>query len=791
MPTSLRKDPTRPVHRIPTVLRTNVHVADLRFRITNRGGAGGVAGGGAGGGGAGGGAGRAQLSGAGDAKVKANENAPEDVVGGAVPQQPTHTRNRNRNRTTVQGKGEDSDAAVLVLSKCGKFYNLVSTSETEVIATNTETLQDPQRLQQALVSAAKAAVAEAETTRWMLTADLERIDTALAALPPAPGPGDKRASVRRTPTEISRRRLLQSREFLQQDVDDAQRNVGHALALFNHQEGQESSPALFTSVPPPKAAAAAAGVASAAPAPATLPAPPATTSSTRSGKAPAAALQRTEAPAARGWAMVRSWVTAMFKDHDKLSALVKQGAKAKSAIGDAVISHDAAALDAAALRFTTALNDAAADMSPRLAVANYKYDECVRAHRKQEPVAVAAVNACFEELANCITGKNCAAVKVGDECEVVDTTPRGYGLFVPARVTKVVVVGSNSADDGAVNGSDGRGSSASGSADAGGNVVGATTFEVACQQVSGNFSAESIHMHGTLQYTPMSGTLHRKDLYAHKAAFAAAPLPITLSARGKRRLRTEHLEELIPLEQVKAKMNATLATAQQLRGQKRSQCKTAKQKGGEPTTAAPRNGAPEDGDGTTDAPGRKELESVAATIKLCVEKVQAMDVAIATSKAKAAKRIVDAEAELVAAAAAAERATCGAAMQGAQLLKQPLSLRVSKGKNKGPAVATMSINVAAGDALYSTSTAKYVQVLFVMASEAHDELRVLSAAVASADPSGRAQVHGVSTKSVQRLIEKAAVKYNGDHRRVLDIARVTVGFQSFVGSVSKHVCMHM
>ena len=40
MPTSLRKDPTRPVHRIPTVLRTNVHVADLRLRITNRGGKG-------------------------------------------------------------------------------------------------------------------------------------------------------------------------------------------------------------------------------------------------------------------------------------------------------------------------------------------------------------------------------------------------------------------------------------------------------------------------------------------------------------------------------------------------------------------------------------------------------------------------------------------------------------------------------------------------------------------------------------------------------------------------------
>lgn len=157
------------------------------------------------------------------------------------------------------------------------------------------------------------------------------------------------------------------------------------------------------------------------------------------------------------------------------------------------------------------------------------------------------------------------------------------------------------------------------------------TYTVEVLQVSGNFSANSIHLHGTLQYLPMPGTLRRKNLYSHRS----------------------------------------------------------------PSTSA--------------------------------------------------------------AAAAA-------------ILRQPPLATMG-----GDGAPASSVNKA------FWFEGKCIQALYRMASAARSKLRELSTAVASADPSGGAEVHGVSTKSIRRFIEKAAVKYAGDHSRVLDIARVTVGFKTFAG----------
>lgn len=72
-------------------------------------------------------------------------------------------------------------------SECGKFFTLANQSEAAaVLKANQNLIADPEKVQRALVAAAKAAVAETETTRRMLRVDLNRIEVALAKLPDTP-----------------------------------------------------------------------------------------------------------------------------------------------------------------------------------------------------------------------------------------------------------------------------------------------------------------------------------------------------------------------------------------------------------------------------------------------------------------------------------------------------------------------------------------------------------------------------------------------------------------------------
>lgn len=237
-------------------------------------------------------------------------------------------------------------------SECGKFFTLANQSEAAaVLKANQNLIADPEKVQRALVAAAKAAVAETETTRRMLRVDLNRIEVALAKLPDTPR--GNRISVQRTPIEVSRRRLTQSKAFLKKDLASAQHRVAQALELYKLQASKLKDRFQQPNVQQSSGGSAGGGSA---------------------GGGGGSAGGAGGSVGSAGWAAVRSWFTTMLSDHDTLSSLVRQGAEAKNAIGEAVINRDDDALKAADRRFTAALNAAAAEISPRLATANHRYE---------------------------------------------------------------------------------------------------------------------------------------------------------------------------------------------------------------------------------------------------------------------------------------------------------------------------------------------------------------------------------------------------------------------------------
>jgi len=153
-------------------------------------------------------------------------------------------------------------------------------------------------------------------------------------------------------------------------------------------------------------------------------------------------------------------------------------------------------------------------------------------------------------------------------------------------------------------------------------------------------AAGSKFQHQQSQLLLQQQRVHRHQQQRRLSAVASSAtrhMPTTLSVGKKRRFHAEHLAELKPLEQSKAKF---MTMAQKL---------IAKQKEKKAGFTAAKDIAAKKA-------GLEALKKLAGTIKLCLGKVQEMNDAIAASKAKAAKRIVDAEAKLVAAAEAAAAA---------------------------------------------------------------------------------------------------------------------------------------